>query len=194
MSPTSCASASAAIFGHYIDDFIAPVPIAGRSCGNPAEQEAASSSQGTGTGCQAATTPLGPGCWADRENLLHLSDDSSLIGQLAWQPHRSEVGEHDREHLWIGGSRIVEKSVTTKEIELVVDVGPLEQQLVDDFNPAPRVLLIGDSVVYGNHFLDQADTISARLTTLLRADAVLANCQPLVMAMAASSWGGSLCW
>ena len=52
-----------------------------------------------------------------------------------------------------------------------------------------RVLMIGDSIVYGNHFLDQAETIPARLTALLAADPRLSGCRPLVMALAAGSWG-----
>lgn len=52
-----------------------------------------------------------------------------------------------------------------------------------------RVLLIGDSVIYGNHFLDQAETISAQMTRALQAEAGLANCRPEALAAAASSWG-----
>ncbi len=52
--------------------------------------------------------------------------------------------------------------------------------------PAPgerRVLLVGDSVVYGNHLLDQADTIAAGL------ERALPGCDLVAMAAAASSWG-----
>lgn len=52
-----------------------------------------------------------------------------------------------------------------------------------------RVLVIGDSVVYGNHFLDQSETIAARMTERLRGIWPASKCKPLVMAMAASSWG-----
>lgn len=52
-----------------------------------------------------------------------------------------------------------------------------------------RVLLIGDSVVYGNHFLDQSETIAARLTEDLAADPRLAGCTVLALPMAVSSWG-----
>ncbi len=52
-----------------------------------------------------------------------------------------------------------------------------------------RVLLIGDSVIYGNHFLDQAQTIGVQMTARLAALPALGTCQPLVMAAAASSWG-----
>ena len=52
-----------------------------------------------------------------------------------------------------------------------------------------RVLLIGDSVVYGNHSLDQPDTIGVQLTDHLAALPPLAGCTPLAMAAAASSWG-----
>ncbi|MEM9843184.1 MAG: hypothetical protein AAF965_00150 [Pseudomonadota bacterium] len=52
-----------------------------------------------------------------------------------------------------------------------------------------RVLLIGDSVIYGNHFLDQTEIIATRLTEHLRAATGLDNCQPSALAFAASSWG-----
>lgn len=49
-----------------------------------------------------------------------------------------------------------------------------------------RVLLIGDSVVYGNHFLDQAETISLQLAPRLESTL---GCKVTVMPAAASSWG-----
>lgn len=49
-----------------------------------------------------------------------------------------------------------------------------------------RVLLIGDSVIYGNHFIDQRDTITQNLTQEL---ASVMRCTPIVMPAAASSWG-----
>ena len=52
-----------------------------------------------------------------------------------------------------------------------------------------RILLIGDSVIYGNHFLDQSETIATQMTQRLKALPELAECQPLTMAAAASSWG-----
>lgn len=52
-----------------------------------------------------------------------------------------------------------------------------------------RVLLIGDSVVYGNHFLDDDDIISAQLTKQLQSKPRLEGCVARVMAAAASSWG-----
>lgn len=52
-----------------------------------------------------------------------------------------------------------------------------------------RVLLIGDSVVYGNHFLDQSQTIAVQMTTALQALPGLTGCQARAMAAAASSWG-----
>lgn len=58
-----------------------------------------------------------------------------------------------------------------------------------DFNKnsssGPLYLVLGDSVVYGNHFLDQSQTIATKLELNLRsiADA------PIVGALAASSWG-----
>jgi len=52
-----------------------------------------------------------------------------------------------------------------------------------------RVLLIGDSVVYGNHFLDQAETIAAQLTGDLATNPRLAGCTVLALPMAVSSWG-----
>jgi len=54
--------------------------------------------------------------------------------------------------------------------------------------PAPdehRVMLVGDSVVYGNHFLDQAETIAARLEHVLDRQGL----DWTVGAIAASSWG-----
>jgi len=52
-----------------------------------------------------------------------------------------------------------------------------------------RVLLVGDSVIYGNHFLDQSETIAARMTAALRDDPRFADCSPIVLPVAASSWG-----
>lgn len=48
-----------------------------------------------------------------------------------------------------------------------------------------RLLLIGDSVVYGNHLLDQSETISSRLSALLSTS----TCVVRVIPMAVSSWG-----
>ncbi|MEY8829682.1 hypothetical protein AB9K34_14940 [Sedimentitalea sp. XS_ASV28] len=48
-----------------------------------------------------------------------------------------------------------------------------------------RLLLIGDSVVYGNHFLDQEETIALRLSAALS----LPDCTVRVIPMAVSSWG-----
>lgn len=50
---------------------------------------------------------------------------------------------------------------------------------------APRVLVIGDSVIYGNHFLDQSETVAARMTQAL----ATATCTPLAVPVAVSSWG-----
>lgn len=58
--------------------------------------------------------------------------------------------------------------------------------------PAPlerRALLIGDSLIYGDHHLDQSETIAARLEAALAAEPDMAGCASLVMAAAASSWG-----
>jgi hypothetical protein len=52
-----------------------------------------------------------------------------------------------------------------------------------------RIILIGDSVVYGNHFIDQHETISAQLTSMLEDLPEMAGCQPVALAAAASSWG-----
>lgn len=52
-----------------------------------------------------------------------------------------------------------------------------------------RVLLIGDSIVYGTHFLDQAETISARLEVHLSKNPRLTDCRPQAIAMGVSSWG-----
>ena len=48
-----------------------------------------------------------------------------------------------------------------------------------------RLLLLGDSVVYGNHFLDQDETIAMRLSAMLSSP----SCQVRVIPMAVSSWG-----
>lgn len=63
-----------------------------------------------------------------------------------------------------------------------------------DHEPVPgpqerRVLLIGDSLIYGDHHLDQSETVAARLEAALAADPRMAGCAPLAMAAAASSWG-----
>lgn len=52
-----------------------------------------------------------------------------------------------------------------------------------------RILLIGDSVVYGGHFLDQSEIISARMGAVLEDVPRLAGCRVLVLPMAVSSWG-----
>jgi hypothetical protein len=52
-----------------------------------------------------------------------------------------------------------------------------------------HVLLIGDSVVYGGHFLDQSETISAQMLQVFSDDTRLAGCTVRVLPMAASSWG-----
>lgn len=52
-----------------------------------------------------------------------------------------------------------------------------------------RVLLIGDSVIYGNHLLDQGETVAMRLKDRLENDPRLADCTLLTMPAAASSWG-----
>ncbi|MDU9005322.1 hypothetical protein [Sedimentitalea todarodis] len=56
-------------------------------------------------------------------------------------------------------------------------------------NQDRHLLLIGDSVIYGGHFLDQSETISARLGELLGDDPRLAGCTLRVLPMAVSSWG-----
>lgn len=48
-----------------------------------------------------------------------------------------------------------------------------------------RMLLIGDSVIYGGHFLDQSETIAAQMAKTLAS----ANCAPRVLPAAVSSWG-----
>lgn len=52
-------------------------------------------------------------------------------------------------------------------------------------NDEVRLLLIGDSVVYGNHFLDQEETIALRLSAILSTP----TCFVRVIPMAVSSWG-----
>jgi len=49
----------------------------------------------------------------------------------------------------------------------------------------PRVLVIGDSVIYGNHFLDQSETVAAQMSK----DLITSTCQPLAVPVAVSSWG-----
>lgn len=52
-----------------------------------------------------------------------------------------------------------------------------------------RILLIGDSLIYGTHFLDQQETIAAVAERTLAAEARLDGCDLLALPMAASSWG-----
>lgn len=52
-----------------------------------------------------------------------------------------------------------------------------------------HLLMIGDSVVYGGHFLDQSQTISAQLRQQLEDDPELSGCVFQVLPMAVSSWG-----
>lgn len=52
-----------------------------------------------------------------------------------------------------------------------------------------HVLILGDSVVYGGHFLDQSETIAARLSSGLDQGATRAECSLRVLPMAVSSWG-----
>lgn len=52
-----------------------------------------------------------------------------------------------------------------------------------------HLLLIGDSVVYGGHFLDQSETIPAQLRLALGTDPDLDGCIIWVLPMAVSSWG-----
>jgi len=53
-----------------------------------------------------------------------------------------------------------------------------------------RVLLIGDSVIYGGHFIDQTDTIAAHTRQYLREQPRLSECEEVtVLPLAASSWG-----
>jgi hypothetical protein len=54
---------------------------------------------------------------------------------------------------------------------------------------AARLLVLGDSVIYGNHFLDQADTVAYRMTGPLQGQPALAPCGADVLPIAASSWG-----
>ena len=63
-----------------------------------------------------------------------------------------------------------------------------------EFAPLPgagerRILLVGDSVIYGNHFLDQEETIAARIRTIVSEDPDLAGCDIMIVAAAVSSWG-----
>lgn len=60
----------------------------------------------------------------------------------------------------------------------------------DDRAPATerRILLIGDSVIYGNHFLDQKETIAVQMTDMLTGPARDGG-RTLVIPVALSSWG-----
>jgi hypothetical protein len=51
------------------------------------------------------------------------------------------------------------------------------------------ILLIGDSVVYGGHFLDQTETIAVQLSRRLEAQPQFEGCDILALPMAVSSWG-----
>lgn len=52
-----------------------------------------------------------------------------------------------------------------------------------------RILLIGDSVVYGGHHLDQSETIAARMVEDFAGMTGFAGCRPVVLPVAVSSWG-----
>ena len=53
-----------------------------------------------------------------------------------------------------------------------------------------RVMLVGDSVVYGNHFLDQSETIAYQMQAYLQVTGLFTEkCSGRVMPAAASSWG-----
>jgi hypothetical protein len=61
----------------------------------------------------------------------------------------------------------------------------------DDFDAGSaraddHVLLIGDSVIYGNHHLDQTETVAARLQASMRGRS--SGATPIVSGMATSSW------
>lgn len=77
------------------------------------------------------------------------------------------------------GNRIEINSLGTRGPEISAQVAPSER----------RILLIGDSIVYGTEHLDQDETVGSRLRDLLRAAPELGRCEPEVIAMAASSWG-----
>lgn len=52
-----------------------------------------------------------------------------------------------------------------------------------------RVLVIGDSVIYGTHFLDQTETVAPQLEARLARLPGLAGCPILALPVAVSSWG-----
>lgn len=56
-------------------------------------------------------------------------------------------------------------------------------------NEDQHLLLIGDSVVYGGHFLGQSQIISEQMNNLFAADRRFAACSVRVLPMAVSSWG-----
>ncbi len=52
-----------------------------------------------------------------------------------------------------------------------------------------HLILVGDSVIYGGHFLDQTETISAQLDQILGQEERFAECTIRVLPISASSWG-----
>lgn len=52
-----------------------------------------------------------------------------------------------------------------------------------------RVLIIGDSVIYGGHFIDQSETIASAATTRFATDPRFGGCSVTALPIAASSWG-----
>ena len=75
------------------------------------------------------------------------------------------------------GNRVSVNAQRMRSDELLAEKAPDER----------RIVLVGDSVVYGNHWLDQSETIAAVLQGKLNADAN--GCRFTVSALAASSWG-----
>ena len=75
------------------------------------------------------------------------------------------------------GNRIAVNSQGMRAEEFAQSAGASER----------RVMLVGDSVIYGNHFLSQHETIAYRMAERLERDAPA--CRMTVMPAAASSWG-----
>jgi len=69
---------------------------------------------------------------------------------------------------------------------IINSYGMRSRELHDASADTLHISLLGDSVVYGNHFLDQANTIASKLENKMHKNLEL---DTLVSAIAASSWG-----
>lgn len=80
-------------------------------------------------------------------------------------------------HRW--GNGILINAVGMRAPEIIAEPG----------TGTRRVLIIGDSVIYGGHFIDQSETVAAFATAQLTGDARLTGCERIALPIAASSWG-----